>query len=48
MFGTSLMPLYFVLANMGEIEDELRELFTEEEWRTVNKLIEAGRTVTRQ
>lgn len=47
MFGTSLMPLYFVLANMGEIEEELRELFTEEEWRTIAKLIEAGRTATR-
>jgi hypothetical protein len=47
IFGRSLMPLYFVLANMGEIEDELRELFGEQEWRTLNKLIEAGRTATR-
>ena len=47
MFGTSLMPLYFVLANMGEIEDDLRKLFSDEEWRTLSKLIEAGRTATR-
>jgi hypothetical protein len=47
MFGTSLMPLYFVLANMGEIEDDLRGLFNDQEWRTLGKLIEAGRTATR-
>jgi hypothetical protein len=47
MFGTSLMPLYFVLANMGDIEDELRGLFNEQDWRTLGKLIEAGRTATR-
>ncbi len=47
IFGRSLMPLYFVLANMGEIEDELRELFGEQEWRIVSNLIDAGRTATR-
>ena len=47
MFGTSLMPLYFVLANMGDIEGELRGLFNDQEWRTLGKLIEAGRTATR-
>ena len=47
IFGTSLMPHYFVLANMGEIEDELRELFGQQDWRTLNKLIEGGRTAPR-
>ncbi len=47
MFGTSLMPLYYVLANMGDIEDDLRGLFSEQDWRTLGKLIEAGRTATR-
>jgi hypothetical protein len=47
MFGNSLMPLYFVLANMGDIEDELRGMFSEQEWRVISKLIRAGRTATR-
>ena len=47
MLGSSLMPLYFVLANMGELEEELRPLFDDEEWKTVGKLIQAGRTATR-
>jgi hypothetical protein len=48
MFGTSLMPLYFVLANMGDIEEDLRGLFSEQDFRTLGKLIEAGRSSTRK
>ena len=47
MLGSSLMPLYFVLANMGDIEDEFQDSFNEEDWRKLKKLIEAGRTATR-
>lgn len=47
MFGSSLMPLYFVLANMGDIENEFQDLFNEEDWRKLKNLIEAGRTATR-
>ncbi len=47
MFGTTLMPLYFVLANMGDIEEDLRGLFNDQDWRILGRLIEAGRTATR-
>jgi len=46
LFGTSLMPLYFVLARMGQVETELRGMFSEQDWQAVKKLIEAGETAT--
>lgn len=46
-FGASEMAVYCVLANMGEVEDELRGLFNDQSWRIVARLIEAGRTATR-
>ena len=42
LFGASLMPLYFVLARMGQIESDLRPMFTEKDWPAVKKLIDAG------
>lgn len=46
LFGTSLMPLYFVLARMGEVEPSLRKMFNDEDWRAISKLIDAGKTAT--
>lgn len=46
LFGTSLMPLYFVLARMGQVESSLRKMFNEQDWLAVSKLIDAGRTAT--
>ena len=46
LFGNSLMPLYFVLARMGQVEEELRDLFDANDWPAVKKLVEAGKTAT--
>ena len=46
LFGNSLMPLYFVLARMGQVEEELRDLFDADDWPSVKKLVEAGKTAT--
>ena len=42
LFGASLMPLYFVLARMGQIESDLRPMFSDKDWPAVKKLIDAG------
>lgn len=42
LFGASLMPLYFVLARMGQIESDLRLMFSDKDWPAVKKLIDAG------
>ncbi len=47
LFGTSLMPLYFVLSKLGELENDMRPLFSDQDWPAVKKLIDAGITATK-
>ena len=46
LFGTHI-SLYFVLARMGQIEEELRSMFNEKDWLAVKTLISAGKVWTK-
>jgi hypothetical protein len=41
-YGTSATPIHQVLHRMAQVEKELREVFSEQEWVVISKLIQTG------
>ena len=44
--GSSTMQLFGVLNQMGQIEDEIHQLFSEQEWNVISRLIKTAKAAT--
>ncbi len=47
-YGTLLHPAYRVLSRMAQIEDQIRVLFSDQEWAVIEPLIEIAKKAVRE
>lgn len=47
-YGTSLTPAYRVLSRMAQIEDQIRELFSDQEWVVISALVTRAKQMAKE